>query len=166
MIYYRVPVGLFLVWNPDSRAFNSKAFSESFDEHLCLRLHNSLRDQPDVPGETFRRHQEGFRSMGVYRKARGSSVRPSVLRKSCPSYLEEAEAGACPHGQRSRGHGSGTRASTGRRKPSQRLSLMVQSKNCGGHQQSPVGTEQNESLVCAGFIQKQKPSAWILQQSL
>lgn len=35
-----------------------------------------------------------------------------------------------------------------------------------GHKQSPVGIGQNKSLVCAGFIQKQKPSAWILQQSL
>lgn len=42
---------------------------------------------------------------------------------------------------------------------------MVQLKS-HGDTMSPVGTEQNKSLVSAGFIQKQKLSAWILQQSL
>lgn len=38
---------------------NLKAISESFDVHLCLSLYDSLRDQPDVLGQIFQRHQEG-----------------------------------------------------------------------------------------------------------
>lgn len=101
-----------------------------------MSISASARAAPSVTSLTYReRFSKGTRRAqehGGLLKVKGLVLlRPSVLRKSFPSYLKQAEPEACPHGQGSRGHGSGTRASAGRRKRFQRLSLMVQLKNRG-----------------------------------
>lgn len=83
MINYIVPVGFgfFFFWSEiliqKHFQVNSKAFSESFDEHLCLSPYNRLRDQPDVPGEIFQRHQEGSGARGST-ESQGVGAPPSV----------------------------------------------------------------------------------------
>lgn len=138
---------------------NLKAFSKSFDEHLCLSLHNSLRDRPDVPGEIFQRHQEGSGARGSM-KSQGAGAPPSVGTWKILSFLPQAVRArrlpAWPGKPRARiGYALLDREE-------KTFSMSVPNgpvEKPRGHKQNPVGTEQNKSLVRAGFIQKQKPSA-------
>lgn len=153
MIHYIAPVGSENLIQEHFQV-NLKAFSESSDENLCLSLYDSLHDQPDVLG-----HSKGTRrvqELGDLLKVQGLLLLcPQVLRKSFPSYLKQTEPGqtraliylirhACLDWAEK------TFSTFVPKGPVEKLR---------GHKQSSVGIGQNKSLVCAGFIQKQKPSA-------
>lgn len=122
-----------------------EALSKGFDVHFCV----SPLGCHLMVGEVFLRHHEVQGAEGLPKVSGPVLFHQQVLRKSSPSHLLKQTAPA-----RQREPGAGVRMCSSHRW--RRRSVPVAHlKNHGGLGQSAVGTEQNRSLVCAGFIQKQ-----------
>lgn len=153
MIHYTAPVGF------------GKLIQEHFQVNLkailkaLMSISASACTTPSVTSLMYwDRFSKGTRRVQEHRgllKVKGLVLLcPQVLRKSFPSYLKQAEPG------QTRARMDWTRHA--------RLDWAVKTFSAfvpkgavekpRGHKY-PVGIGQNKSLVCAGFIQKQKPSA-------
>lgn len=162
MIHYIAPVGSEHLIQDNISKWIQKHFPKAL-----MSISASACTTPSMTSLMYRdRFSKGTRRVqehGGLLKVKGLVLLcPQVLRKSFPSYLKQAEPGQMRAWIDWIRHACLDWAE-------KTFSTFVPKgpvEKPRGHKQSPVGIGQNKSLVCAGLIQKQKPSAWILQQSL